>query len=104
LTVLDHLANAKVEQQPAGDGRHLQRRAGPGIVLASVAFDAGILNASFFTTLMVTAVVISGLWFWHGFVLRKGWSLLKAEGPVHKRSRPGDHDGEHQRAALYAVG
>ena len=80
-------------------------RAGPGIVLASGAFDAGILNASFFTTLMVTAVVISGLWFWHGFVLRKGWSLLQAEGPgPTTRSRPaelapGDHDGEHQRAA-----
>jgi hypothetical protein len=57
-------------------------------VLASGAFDVGILNASFFTTLMVTAVVISGLGFWHGFVLRKGWSLLKAEGPVHNTVSP----------------
>jgi hypothetical protein len=63
-------------------------RAGPGIVLASGAFDAGILNASFFTTLMVTPVVISGLWFRHGFVLCKGWSLLKAEGPVHNTVSP----------------
>jgi hypothetical protein len=59
LTVLDHLANATVEQQPAGEGRHLQRTRRPGD-RASGAFDAGILNASFFTTLMVTAVVISG--------------------------------------------
>lgn len=73
-------------------------RAGPGIVLASGAFDAGILNASFFTTLMVTAVVTSGLWFRHGFVLCKGWSLFKAErsGPQHGLApaelAPGDHD------------
>jgi Kef-type K+ transport system membrane component KefB len=52
-------------------------RGGPGIVLASVAFDAGIINAAFFTTLVVTAIVTSQVagW-WLGFVLRKGWPLL----------------------------
>ena len=64
-------------------------RGGPGIVLASVAFDAGIINAPFFTTLVLTAVLTSqAAGFWLDFVLRKGWPLLKAEGPVHSAVRP----------------
>ena len=54
-------------------------RGGPGIVLASVAYDAGIINAAFYTTLVVTAVVtsqITGTWL--RFVLSKGWPLLSA--------------------------
>jgi Kef-type K+ transport system membrane component KefB len=85
-------------------------RGGPGIVLASVAFDAGIINASFFTTLVVTAVVTSqACGFWLDFVLRKGWPLLKAEGPVHSTVRPrpelapADHSG-HQPPALDTAG
>ena len=52
-------------------------RGGPGIVMASVAFDAGIINAPFFTTLVLTAVLTSqacGIWL--DYVLRKGWPLL----------------------------
>ena len=52
-------------------------RGGPGIVLASVAFDAGIISAKFYTTLVVAAVVTSqfaGAWLDH--VLRRGWPLL----------------------------
>jgi Kef-type K+ transport system membrane component KefB len=52
-------------------------RGGPGIVLASVAFDAGIINAPFFTTLVVTAVLTSqvcGVWL--DVVLRRGRPLL----------------------------
>jgi len=58
-------------------------RGGPGIVLASVAFDEGIINAPFFTTLVCTAVITSqacGVWL--DFVLRRGWPLLASEGPV----------------------
>jgi Kef-type K+ transport system membrane component KefB len=58
-------------------------RGGPGIVLASVAFDAGIINGPFFTTLVVTAVLTSqacGVWL--DYVLRRGWPLLSSEGPV----------------------
>ena len=79
-------------------------RGGPGIVLASVAFDAGIINASFFTTLVVTAVVTSqACGFWLDLVLRRGWPLLKAEGPVHSAVRPRPElapaePGGHQRA------
>jgi Kef-type K+ transport system membrane component KefB len=61
-------------------------RGGPGIVLASVAFNAGIISAPFFTTLVVTAVLTSqacGVWL--DFVLRKGWPLLASEGRVEQR-------------------
>ena len=52
-------------------------RGGPGIVLASVAFDAGIISPQFYTTLVVAAVVtsqIAGAWL--EYVLRRGWPLL----------------------------
>lgn len=52
-------------------------RGGPGIVLASVAFDAGIISSKFYTTLVLAAVLTSqfaGAWL--DFVLRKGWPLL----------------------------
>jgi Kef-type K+ transport system membrane component KefB len=52
-------------------------RGGPGIVLASVAFDAGIISTKFYTALVVVAVVTSQLaGAWLGFVLRKEWPLL----------------------------
>jgi Kef-type K+ transport system membrane component KefB len=52
-------------------------RGGPGIVLASVAFDAGIISAKFYTTLVLAAVVTSQLaGAWLDYVLRKGWPLL----------------------------
>jgi Kef-type K+ transport system membrane component KefB len=67
----------------------LNARGGPGIVLASVAFDAGVINASFFTALVLTAVLTSqACGFWLDFVLRKGWPLLEAEGPVHSAVKP----------------
>jgi Kef-type K+ transport system membrane component KefB len=53
-------------------------RGGPGIVLASVAFDAGIISASFYTTLVLAAVLtsqIAGAWL--DLVLRRGWPLLQ---------------------------
>jgi Kef-type K+ transport system membrane component KefB len=53
-------------------------RGGPGIVLASVAFDAGIISSKFYTTLVVAAVLtsqVAGAWL--DYVLRKGWPLLK---------------------------
>lgn len=52
-------------------------RGGPGIVLATVAFDAGIINAAFYTTLVLTAILtsqIAGRWL--RFVLSRGWPLL----------------------------
>jgi Kef-type K+ transport system membrane component KefB len=54
-------------------------RGGPGIVLASVAFDAGIINGAFYTTLVLVAVLTSqAAGAWLAFVLRRGWPLLTA--------------------------
>lgn len=58
-------------------------RGGPGIVLASVAFDAGIISPQFYTTLVIAAVLtsqIAGAWL--DYVLRRGWALLVADGPT----------------------
>jgi Kef-type K+ transport system membrane component KefB len=52
-------------------------RGGPGIVLASVAFDAGIISPQFYTTLVLAAVLTSQLaGAWLEYVLRRGWQLL----------------------------
>jgi len=52
-------------------------RGGPGIVLASVGFDAGIISPQFYTTLVVAAVLTSQMaGAWLDYVLRKGWPLL----------------------------
>ncbi len=52
-------------------------RGGPGIVLASVAFDAGIISPAFYTTLVLAAVLTSQMaGAWLDFVLRRGWPLL----------------------------
>ena len=57
-------------------------RGGPGIVLASVAYEAGIINGRFFTTLVLAAILTSqAAGFWLGYVLRRGWPLL-AEEPI----------------------
>jgi Kef-type K+ transport system membrane component KefB len=60
-------------------GVAMNARGGPGIILATVAFDLGIINEKFFVTLVLTAIVTSlaaGSWF--KYVLSKGRELLKA--------------------------
>jgi Kef-type K+ transport system membrane component KefB len=75
-------------------------RGGPGIVMASVAFDAGIINAPFFTTLVLTAVLTSQLCgFWLDFVLRKGWPLLSGDD---LRKRGIDPQTEEEQPELSA--
>src|SRR5947209_2592939 len=55
-------------------------RGGPGIVLASVAYEAGIISAAFYTTLVLVAVLTSqAAGSWLEFVLRKGWPLLSGD-------------------------
>src|SRR4029077_11314710 len=55
-------------------------RGGPGIVLASVAYEAGIISAAFYTTLVLVAVLTSqAAGAWLEFVLRKGWPLLSTD-------------------------
>jgi Kef-type K+ transport system membrane component KefB len=56
-------------------------RGGPGIVLASVAFDAGIISPQFYTTLVLAAVLTSQMaGAWLDYVLRQGWPLLTPTG------------------------
>jgi Kef-type K+ transport system membrane component KefB len=73
-------------------------RGGPGIVLASVAFDAGIISSTFYTTLVVAAVVTSqmaGVWLER--VLRSGRPLLT---PIATGAElPNEIAGEQAKAA-----
>ncbi len=58
----------------------MNARGGPGIVLASVAFDAGIISSKFYTTLVVAAVLTSQMaGAWLDFVIRRSWPLLKTD-------------------------
>lgn len=58
----------------------LNARGGPGIVMAGVAYDTGIINGAFFTTLVCTAVLTSQLaGFWLDYVIRKDWPLLSGQ-------------------------
>jgi Kef-type K+ transport system membrane component KefB len=55
-------------------------RGGPGIVLASVAYQAGIVSPAFYTTLVLVAVLTSqAAGAWLEFVLRQGWALLSGD-------------------------
>jgi Kef-type K+ transport system membrane component KefB len=67
-------------------------RGGPGIVLASVAYDAHIINATFFATLVLVAVFTSqAAGYWLGYVLRKGWPLVEeANGKVAEMPARGE--------------
>jgi len=67
-------------------------RGGPGIVLASVAFDAGIISAKFYTTLVLAAVVTSQMaGAWLDFVVRRGLPLL-APSPGHEAVRTSEQE------------
>lgn len=62
-------------------------RGGPGIVLASIAFDQGIINGAFYVALVLTAILTSqaaGVWLW--YVLKRGWPLL-SEFPEDRPAR-----------------
>lgn len=55
----------------------MNARGGPGIILATVAYDLGIISEMFFSTLVLTAIVTSLLaGYWFLFVLSKKWQLL----------------------------
>jgi Kef-type K+ transport system membrane component KefB len=66
-------------------GMTTNARGGPGIVLASIAFDAGIISATFYTTLVIVAVLTSqfaGAWL--DYIRRKGWPLLKGDAAAEE--------------------
>jgi len=55
----------------------LNARGGPGIVLATVAFDLGLISEMFFVALVLTAIVTSLVaGYWLRLVKGKGWRLL----------------------------
>lgn len=65
----------------------MNTRGGPGIVLATIAYDLGIISATFFVTLVMIAIITSllaGTWF--KFILARGYELLK-EPPVKSSVR-----------------
>ena len=66
-------------------------RGGPGIVLASVAFDAGIISSTFYTTLVVAAVLtsqIAGAWL--EYVIHRGWPLLAPTASGEREASPAE--------------
>ncbi len=66
----------------------LNARGGPGIVLATVAYDAQIINAGFYTTLVLLAIITSQMaGTWLSRAVRRGQTLLVGDvgpetGPV----------------------
>ncbi len=78
----------------------LNARGGPGIVLATVAFDAEIIDERFFVTLVLVAVITSlaaGMWF--RAVLARGLPLLRVKGEAD----PTDTDTDPPAARLAVV-
>jgi Kef-type K+ transport system membrane component KefB len=56
-------------------------RGGPGIIVATVTRETGIIGNEFYTVLVLTAVVTSQLaGAWLALVVRRGWSLLEGQG------------------------
>jgi hypothetical protein len=57
----------------------MNARGGPLIVLATVSLELGIINQTFFVTLILIALttsLLAGSWF--KYVMSKGWPLLKS--------------------------
>jgi Kef-type K+ transport system membrane component KefB len=64
----------------------LNARGGPGIVLATVAFGAGLISEPFFVALVLIAIVTSlATGYWLRYVKAKGWSLLDDDALEHPR-------------------
>lgn len=56
----------------------MNARGGPGIVLATIAFDLGIISETFFVTLVLVAIITSlAAGSWLRFVLHRGWRLIE---------------------------
>lgn len=82
-------AGARLAGEPDRSSRYIalatNARGGPGIVLASVAFGAGIVSEEFYTSLVLLAIVTSmAAGTWLGRVVRRGETLReeRAEGPL----------------------
>jgi Kef-type K+ transport system membrane component KefB len=68
----------------------MNARGGPLIVLATVTFELGIINQTFFVTLVLIALatsLLAGSWF--RYVISKGWPLLNG-GRSERLSLPAE--------------
>ena len=55
----------------------MNARGGPGIVLATIAFDSGIISENFFVTLIILSILTSLLaGAWLRFIVSRNWKLL----------------------------
>ncbi|NRD79210.1 cation:proton antiporter [Bacillus sp. BRMEA1] len=64
-------------------GIAINNRGGPGIVLSSVAYTAGIINQEFFAILVMLALVTSWLpGTWLRIVMNKGWRLMPGDEKI----------------------
>jgi Kef-type K+ transport system membrane component KefB len=72
-------------------GLAINNRGGPGIVLSSVAYTAGIINQEFFAILVMLALVTSWLpGTWLRIVLNKGWRLMPGDEHIVPELRNDD--------------
>jgi Kef-type K+ transport system membrane component KefB len=76
----------------------MNARGGPGIVLATIVYEAGIISPSLFTALVITAVVTSQVagW-WLDRAIRRRHELLGE--PVGQSDPAGDSAGAPTQAA-----
>ncbi|MRG70929.1 cation:proton antiporter [Alphaproteobacteria bacterium HT1-32] len=77
-------------------GFAMNTRGGPGIVLASIALGAGIINETFYVTLVLAALVtslFSGMWF--RWLLTRGLPLIESDKPPRllEREPPASRKG-----------
>jgi Kef-type K+ transport system membrane component KefB len=57
----------------------MNTRGAVGIVLATIALDSGIINETFFVTLVLVAIVTTLMTgYWLRYVLSRGWELIKS--------------------------
>jgi len=84
----------------------MNARGGPGIVVATIAFEAGIIAPQFFTALVVTAIVTSQFagW-WLGRALRRRGELLgeriRDVAPAPRQERPAEAAPPEPQPAPY---
>ena len=67
----------------------MNARGGPGIVLSTVAFSAGIINQNYFGILSYVLALVTS-WFagsWLRFVLKRGWRLMPGDEVLITRKK-----------------
>ena len=80
----------------------MNARGGPLIVLATVALELGIINQTFFVTLVLIALatsLLAGSWF--RYVISMGWPLLKSGG--HERTALTDRETSEPSSSRFPI-